>query len=60
MKQEEVIRMTDDEAIKILKSLINIVYGAKGKDSIFSDVEVVNALQIGISAIEERNKNANN
>ena len=52
--------MTDDEAIKILKSLINIVYGAKGKDSIFSDVEVVNALQIGISAIKERNKNANN
>lgn len=52
--------MSNEEAIKVLKSLINIVYGTKGKDSIFSDVEVVEALQIGISAIKERNKNANN
>lgn len=51
--------MSDEEAIKVLKSLINIVYGTKGKDSIFSDIEVVKALRIAISAIEERSKRAN-
>lgn len=52
--------MSDEEAIKVLKSLINIAYGTKGKDPLYSDFEVIKALQIGISAIKERMKHVNN
>lgn len=52
--------MSDEEAVKVLKSLINIAYGTKGRNPLYSDFEVIKALRIAIKAIEERSKHVNN
>lgn len=49
--------MNDKDAIIIIESLIDIASGMKHKGRVYSDIEVIEALRVGIDAIKERYNN---